>query len=232
MKYPDDFDTSTFPAGKQIAVTRTVGIAVMVVFLLIIFACGLLLWAQKSAHIHPFLVSINNITGRWEIVGHHHNDIKEIPTTQLLQESVIGNFLEYRFLITNDDAFNSRVWQVCDRNTNCSTENKNPTTPETCALFCLSGDDAHTTFITKLVPYYQERFLMGEILVPNMTSVKMFPVGQITDTGGTWQIRMNIQSSMVGNIEILAYANIARNLDMYPKTLGYYVADFNAYKIN
>jgi glucan phosphorylase len=48
LKYPDEFETPTFPAGKQVAVTRAVSVAIMSVFLLILFACGLLLWAQKS----------------------------------------------------------------------------------------------------------------------------------------------------------------------------------------
>jgi hypothetical protein len=50
--------------------------------------------------------------------------------------------------------------------------------------------------------------------------------------GGTWQIRLTINSNLYGAIQILAYANVLNSLEMYPKTLGYYVADFNAYKIN
>ena len=111
MKYPDDFDTPTFPAGKQISASRAVSIAVMVVFLLILFACGLLLWVQKSVHVHPFLVSINEITGQWEIVGHQHTDVKQMTTVQTLQESVIGKFLEYHFFVT-DDADQTEVAKV------------------------------------------------------------------------------------------------------------------------
>ena len=102
MKYPDEFDTPTFPAGKQIAVTRVMSIAVMSVFLLILFACGLLLWVQKSVHVHPFLISINQVTGQWEIVGHQHSDVKEMTTVQSLQESVIGKFLEYHLHLLQD----------------------------------------------------------------------------------------------------------------------------------
>lgn len=252
MRYPDDFDTSSFPAGKQISVSRVVGIAIMLVFLLIIFACGVLLWAQRSAHIHPFLVSINNITGQWQVVGHQHHDVKEITTTQALQESVIGKFLEYRFWITDDAIFNENIWALCDRKTDCNPENKKGLAPqictemgldaetcktvdmktETCSLYCLSGDGLFSDFVSDVIPIYQEYALMGDTWVPDMSSVHMLPMGDVTEMGGTWQIRMTIKSILYGPIQILAYANILNSLEMYPKTLGYYVADFNAYKIN
>ncbi|MFQ6729912.1 MAG: VirB8/TrbF family protein [Alphaproteobacteria bacterium] len=252
MRYPDDFDTSSFPAGKQISVSRAIGIATMVVFLLIIFACVFLLWAQKSAHVHPFLVSINNITGRWEIVGHHHSDTKEITTTQALQESVIGKFLEYRFWITDDAVFNDNIWQTCDRTKDCNPENKKGLSAqvchemgldsetcatidmktETCALYCLSGNNLHSDFVSDIVPTFQAYAQAGDTWVPDMSSVHMLPIGKITETGGVWQIRMTINSKLYGAIHVLAYANVLRSLDFYPKTLGYYVAEFNAYKIN
>ena len=34
------------------------------------------------------------------------------------------------------------------------------------------------------------------------------------------------------SVDILAYASIIRNLEAYPQTLGYYIEDFNAYKIS
>lgn len=252
MRYPDDFDTSSFPAGKQISVSRAVGIAIMVVFLLIICACGILLWAQKSAQIHPFLISINNITGQWQVVGHHHHDTKEITTTQALQESVIGKFLEYRFWITDVPVFNDNIWALCDRKTDCNPENKKgldaqvcqemgldvetcatiDMKTETCSLYCLSGDGLFSDFISDVIPAYQEYVQSGETWTPDMSSVQMLPMGDITEMGGVWQIRMTIKSSLHGSIQILAYANVLNNPELYPKTLGYYVADFNAYKLN
>lgn len=252
MRYPEDFDTSSFPAGKQISVSRAIGIAIMIVFLLIIFACGFLLWVQKSAHIHPFLVSINNVTGQWQIVGHQHHGIKEITTTQALQESVIGKFLEYRFWVTDDTIFNENIWALCDRRIDCNPENKKGLAPETCeemgldidtcatidmktetcSLFCLSGDGLFSNFVSNIIPTYKEFAHSGETWIPDMSSVQMLPIGPITGMGGVWQIRMTIKSKLYGPIQILAYANILNSLELYPKTLGYYVADFNAYKIN
>ena len=65
-----------------------------------------------------------------------------------------------------------------------------------------------------------------------MSSVQMLPMGDVTEMGGVWQIRMTIKSKLYGPIQILAYANVLSNPELYPKTLGYYVADFNAYKLN
>ena len=231
MKFPDEFDTPTFPAGKQIAITRAVSIAIMVVFLLILFACGLLLWVQKSVHVHPFLVSINQITGQWEIVGHQHSDIKEMTTVQSLQESVIGKFLEYHFFVTDDAVFNANIWASCERKTAC-TPDKTGRGSEMCALYCLSSDEEHTKFTTSIIPQYQQMFINGEMWNIDIKSLEMTPISEITSAGGTWQIRATINSNLFGPIKILAYANVMQGTELYPQTLGYYVAEFNAYRVN
>jgi hypothetical protein len=60
----------------------------------------------------------------------------------------------------------------------------------------------------------------------------MIPIGEIKDIGGTWQVRATIITNASQQIDILAYAKVERNQDLYPQTLGYYIADFNAYKVN
>lgn len=231
MKYPDEFETPTFPAGKQIAVTRMVSVLIMSVFLLILFSCGLLLWAQKSVHVHPFLISVNEITGQWEIVGHQHTDVKEMSTVRTLQESVIGKFLEYHFFVTEDANFNANIWQPCDRKQHCNPETRVGMASEACSLYCLSSDNIHDDFIKNIVPQYQQMFTTGEIWTLDTKSVEMTPISEITSSGGLWQIRAKINSSLFGPIKILAYANVLQNLELYPQTLGYYIAEFNAYKI-
>lgn len=231
MKYPDEFDTPTFPAGKQIAVTRVMSIAVMSVFLLILFACGLLLWVQKSVHVHPFLVSINQVTGQWEIVGHQHGDVKEMTTVQSLQESVIGKFLEYHFFVTDDAAFNANIWAKCERQTACTPDQAGRGS-EMCALYCLSSEDEHEKFMQDIIPLYQRMAASGDMWTLDIKSVEMTPISTITSAGGTWQIRATINSSVFGPMKILAYANVMQDTKMYPQTLGYYINDFNAYRIN
>ena len=124
MRYPDEFNIPTFPAGPRIASSRTLSIAIMTVFFLILCSCGLLLWVQRSVHVHPFLVSINGITGNWEIIGHQHGAMREMSTTQTLQESVIGKFIRNWFWIADNTDLNTARWNKCDRAADCTPENK------------------------------------------------------------------------------------------------------------
>ena len=232
LRYPDEFNTPTFPAGPRIASTRVLSVAIMVVFLQIICACGLLLWTQRSAHVHPFLVSINNITGQWEIVGHQHGIMREMSTTQTLQESVLGKFVRNWFWIAENQDVNTARWDKCDRALACSPENKTGVETGACGIYCLTGDDMFSRFNAVVKPEYQARIADSETWRVDMPSIQMTPIGDVGENGGTWQIRAKIISNKSAPIEILAYATVGRNTDAYPQTLGYYVADFNAYRMN
>ena len=65
---------------------------------------------------------------------------------------------------------------------------------------------------------------------PIVDSVHISPVGSVNDAGGTWRVQMSV-STTDGVIDIMAYVKVARNPRSYAKTMGYYVADFNAYRI-
>lgn len=231
MDYPGGFEVPAFPAGKRIVVSRFVSVAIMVVFLLIIFVCGMILWTQRSVTVHPFLVSVNNLTGQWEIVGHQHDEIKEISATRTLQESVIAKFMRNWFLVTTEEV-NTALWQSCDRATECNPKNKTGVDTGKCAIYCIAGDEIFNRFIQDVVPNYQISVTAGEMLGLRMNSLQIIPIGAIGEKGGMWQIRAVVESSIAQPINILAYAQIGRNPDLYPQTLGYYVADFNAYKMN
>ena len=232
LRYPDEFNTPTFPAGPRTASTRVLSVAIMVVFLLIICACGLLLWTQRSARVHPFLVSINNITGQWEIVGHQHGRMREMSTIQTLQESTLGKFVRNWFWIAENQDINTARWDKCDRAMACSPENKSGVETGACGIYCLTGDDMFSRFNTNVKPEYQARIADGETWHVDMSSIRMLPIGEVGANGGAWQIRAKIISNKSAPIEVLAYATIGRNVDSYPQTLGYYVADFNAYRMN
>ena len=231
MDYPGGFEVPAFPAGKRIVVSRIMSVATMVVFLLIAFVCGMILWAQKSVTVHPFLVSVNHLTGQWEIIGHQHDEIKEVSTTRTLQESVIAKFMRNWFLVTTDEV-NTLLWQSCDRATECNPKNKTGVDTGKCAIYCIAGDEIFNRFIQDVVPIYQISVMAGEMLGLQMSSLQILPIGTISESGGMWQIRAVIESSLAKPINILAYAQVERNLDLYPQTLGYFVSDFNAYKMN
>ncbi len=232
MNYPDDFNTPTFPAGPRIASVRGLAIAIMVVFALIFCACGLLLWAQRSVRVHPFLISINNITGQWDIVGHNHGAVREMSTTRALQESVLGKFIQNWFWISDNATVNDVLWRPCKRENDCMPENNTGIDTGACALYCVSGADVFADFLSDVVPNYRLRAASGETWNVDTASIQMLPMGDIVDAGGTWQIRATIYSNMSAPIAVLAYVQVSRNADAYPQTLGYYVSEFNAYRMN
>ena len=101
LDYPSDFNTPAFPAGKSVALSRLMGIASCVTFLLVIFLCGILIWAVRSQRIDPFIVEIDKLTGQWTVVGHSHgNGPIEYSAKMALQESVLGNFTANWFSVS------------------------------------------------------------------------------------------------------------------------------------
>ncbi len=232
MRYPDDFNVPPFPAGKHTAVSRMMSIAVSIVLLGIIFTCGLLLWAQRSVRVHPFLVSIDEITGTWTVVGHHHTEIQELSTVQTMQESVIGKFMRNWFLISDSPGLNDALWHECDREIDCGNINTSGVNSRECALYCVTGDDVFKRFMTDVVPDYQNRLANGELWIPDMTSLQISPIGDVDINGNVWQIRATVYSNQNQEINILAYAKVARDDTLYQTTMGYYVQDFNAYRVS
>ena len=231
MDYPGGFDVPAFPAGKRIVVSRLVGIAILSVFLVIVFIWGMIVWAEKSVTVHPFWVWVDNLTGQGLVVGHQHEEIKQVSATRTLQESVIAKFMRNWFLVTTEEV-NTALWQSCERATECNPKNKTGIDSGKCALYCISGDDIFNRFIQDVVPAYQISVMAGEMLGLDMASLQISPVGDFTENGGMWKVRAVIKSSLANPIDILAYARVERNIDVYPQTLGYYIADFNAYKMN
>ena len=196
LKYPDDFDVPAFPAGRSVAVVRAVSVAVMVVFLVIAFLCGLLFWTQRSVKIHPFLVSINSITGQWDVVGHQHKEMAELSVDRALQESVIGKFLRSWFQISHDEELNHARWESCDRATECTISGNASSLTNKCGIYCVAEDGLYLQFITQIVPRYQTRVANGEVWEIDMASLQITPIGAVSAAGGMWQIRANILSNI------------------------------------
>lgn len=232
LDYPGGFETPAFPAGRSIAATRLVSIITMVLFFLIIVMCGFLFWANRSVHIHPFLVSVNNITGAWTVVGHHHSRIPEMTTDRSLQESVLSKFVSHWFWISASDAVNTAMWKSCERETECNPDNKTGIEIQSCSIYCMSGEGVYSNFIENVVPGYQTRVSLGETWLVDSDLISFTPLGEINASGGSWLVNATVYSSTSGQLDIMAYATVSRDLDSYPQTLGYYVSTFNAYKMN
>lgn len=233
MEYPADFDTSTFPAGKQVAVSRLLGVLVMVAFFAIFVLCGLIMWVNRSAREHPFLVSVNQITGQWDVVNHHHSRDFEISAYRSLQEAVAVKFIRNWFNISSDDITNELIWQQCDnRDVACAPDNNSSMEVEPCALYCVTSEDLFTDFTKNQLIKYQQRYLRGEVWSVDMSSLQLLPISHVGRGGATWQARFSVISNLSSRIDIFAILQIENNKEMFPHSLGFYVSEFNAYKVN
>ncbi|MFQ6739646.1 MAG: VirB8/TrbF family protein [Alphaproteobacteria bacterium] len=225
LKYPDDFNTPAFPAGKPVAISRFMGIALAVVFILIMCSAGLVVWASKSRSIHPFLIYINRLTGQWIVVSHQHGQ-KSVTRARALQESLIYDFTNNWFTIYPDDKKNEIMWSKCDRRTGCVQRGK---LNLRCALYCDMADDMFEKFQTNVMPQYDMRYKSGERW--NMVSWVATPVFVVNDNGGNWTVYARINSNISGTFNIIAYVSVGYDIALHPNTMGYYVQSFNAYKL-
>lgn len=232
MKYPDEFETPAFPAGKRIAVSRSVSVAIMVVFLLILITCGLILWVQKSVRVHPFLVSINNITGQWELVGHKHHEYQTMTTDQTLQESLITKFIQNWFLISGDADINNALWQSCSRESECTADAQATKKLHQCDIFCNTDETTFNEFINNVVPQYQALVANNVQHMLDENSVHLIQIGTSAETGNIWQVNATLISNAMPPVQLLIYVTVMKDTENYPQTMGYYVASLNAYKIN
>ena len=229
MSYPDDFSVPTFAAGKSIAVSRMMGIGIMSGFLLIIFLCGILIWTIRSAHIEPYILAPGGTNDQWQIVkpGNEHPEI-EMTSAQAMQESMVWQFVQNWFLVSDNDAQNLKNWDSSCQRTDCISLGE--THP--CKIYCATGDDLFRRFKEDVLPTYKGNTEHGEYWIPVTNSIRISPVGTVSDAGGTWRIQMLVSTSIGTTIDVMAYAKVAKNIKSYPRTMGYYVADFNAYRVN
>lgn len=226
MKYPDNFDTPTFPAGPRIALSRVMAIATMVVFALILVAGGMIVWASRSQQIHPFLVSIDDITGAWTVVGHNHGE-RSISANRAMQESVIAKFTKNWFAISVNQNENEDMWYGFADRAECNTDNR----PDKAQIFCSTSEELYNYFTYTTVPEYQERIAAGETWSVDVNNIYLNETADVTDNGGTWRMITQIDSNLSGAVQIMAYITLGRDIEKYPATLGFYVTDFNAYNI-
>lgn len=228
MKYPDDFNTPAFPAGRFVAVSRFMAVAVMVLFFGIVCLCGIILWAKKSQDISPFLISINQNGERWTMIA-HDNHRTEIPAYFVLQESLLNKFARSWFSISGDVLLNQATWAECSRDS-AECRESSGSDVETCAIYCACDNRVYDNFKSVVLPVFSN--LEAEYdAVWQVTSVVAKPLYGITETGGMWKLDIMVDTG-TDNIRFVGYAKVSYNADFYPKTMGYYVSEFNTYRMN
>lgn len=234
MDYPNDFDTATFPAGKGIALSRGVAVRISIVFFLILCACGFVLFFTHFKSNYPFLITSDPFTNEWSVItypGKHKQET--IAQYQIIQEKLVSDFVKNWFTISGNVKENEMRWQECSVDECASSQQYNPNNQE-CTLFCMSDKKIFETFTEKVLPEYTARMEQASeqwnverrgypmiVLVPQ----------NVTENGSLWQVRVQIHSSISGYFNVIAFVKVARSKELYPVTLGYYIKDFNAYRI-
>lgn len=234
MDYPNDFDTATFPAGKGIALSRGVAIRISIIFFLIICTCGFILFFTHFKSNYPFLITSDPFTNEWSVVtypGKHEQET--IAQYQIVQEKLVSDFVKNWFTISNNAQENELRWQECSMDECASSQQYNPNNKE-CALFCLSDKKVFEIFMEKVLPEYTARFEQAseqwDVEKRGYPMIVLAPK-IVTENGSLWQVQAQIYSSINGYFNVMAFVKVARSKDSYPVTLGYYVKDFNSYRI-
>lgn len=229
MDYPNDFDTPTFPAGKSIALSRTVSIYIAVCFFLIIVGCCFLLYFTKLKQNYPFIVSVDPLTDDWTVVAYpNKNATNTISQTHIVQEKLVNDFVTNWFTISKDRKINDAIWSECTTD-DCSAPQQFSPTNVQCAIYCSADNKLYKQFQEKVLPEYNARIKQRS---ENWTVEKIdIRPSYVGETGGLWQAFVSIKSNINKTFNVLAFITIARSDELYPANLGYYVQDFNSYRM-
>ena len=231
MNYPDDFNTPTFPAGKSIAISRAMGIGIMSAFFMVVFLCAILIWTIHSTRVEPYILATDGINDQWRII----KTGPETPTlnmtdTQLFQQSLVWRFTKNWFGISRNHDRNANVWETKCKREQCTGDNGET---QHCAIFCMSGDDLFYRFSDGVLPTYVALESAGATWFPVSDSIRIDPIGNVSQDGGTWRVQLTILTdNMTAAMDVVAYATVARNTKYYPMTWGYYINNFNAYRVS
>ena len=229
MNYPDDFNVPTFAAGKSIATSRAMGIGIMSGFLIIIFLCGILVWTIRSVRVEPYILATGGINDEWVVIAPSNERPRiEMSRNQVIQQSLLWKFVQDWFLISKDKEVNAKLWDSSCQRTDCDTSD----TLTPCKIFCAVGDELFRRFKQDVLPTYEKIVSNTDSWSPNVDSIRITPVGRVSDAGGTWRVELSVTRGDGTIMNILAYAKIAQSRKFHDSTMGYYITDFNAYRIN
>lgn len=205
------------------------GIGIMSGFLIIIFLCGILIWTIRSVRVEPYILSTGGINDEWSVIqSSNSRPTIEMTSGQVIQQSLVWKFVQDWFSISNDNNINTELWDSSCKRTDCNTSDAS----HPCKILCASSDDLFRRFKEDVLPTYKQRVNAGEYWLPIANSIHIAPVGRVTDAGGTWRIEMSVGTSTGDTVKIMAYAKIAKSGKYHDSTMGYYITDFNAYRVN
>lgn len=228
LDYPNGFNIKSFPAGKTIAFSRAVSIWISIVFFLIVAMCGFMLLGIHFKQNYPFLISVDPFTDEWTVITYPGKSKKEtIHQYQIVQEKLVRDFVANWFTISKESSVNDMRWQDCKIEDCASSNQFNPDNLE-CAIYCKSDPSVFEVFSENVLPEYREyansggAWTVGPMLITPNT---------VDKNGGTWQVVVSVQPAMSAPFNALAFITIEQDANRYPASLGYYIKEFNSYRL-
>jgi len=231
LDYPNNFNVPAFPAGKTIALTRSVSVWIAVVFLLIVSACVFLLLSVHLRKNFPFLISVNPITEDWNVIAYPGEKEKPIPQYHYIQEKLVHDFVKDWFTISESKTTNEQIWADCSKEECEAPEQFNPHNKH-CAISCKSDTLVFADFAKNVLPNYQARVAQAseKWSISSKGGILLNP-HDVSESGSKWQVYAVVNSSVMGNFDVLIFVDVERKVDLYPATFGYYINQFSAYRI-
>ena len=204
------------------------GVGIMSAFFIIVCLCGLLLWTLKSVRVEPYILATGGINDQWRVVIPDTGTATlNMTDAQLFQQSLLWHFAQDWFTISPDHNINADIWNPDCKREQCLSDRVGT---KNCAIYCSTGEELFYRFSKDILPQYQAYESMNAtwMVVPR----RIEPVGSISTKGGTWQIQLTILTGGTGAMDVIAYAKIEHNEKYFPNTRGYFIADFNAYRVS
>lgn len=209
--------------------SRVVSIWTLVVLFLVICSCIALLFFVHQKKNYPFLISVDPLTAEWTVVTYPGKDSQKVVNQyQIVQEKLVNDYVKNWFTISDDEDVNNERWQECDAEECNYSEQYNPENTE-CALFCASDIKLFEQFSTKVYPEYKARVQQASETW-TVEKLDITPTA-VTEESGLWQVYANIHSSINGYFDVLIFVTVARSTNSHHSTLGYYIYDFNSYRM-
>ena len=228
MDYPNGFDIKSFPAGKTVALSRTFAVWISITFFLIVAMCGFLLLGIHFKKNYPFLISVDPFTEEWSVITYPDKNEKEsVHQYQIVQEKLVSDFVTNWFTISGDTQINEARWQQCDAEECLQSEQINPDNIK-CAISCKSDANVFEEFTENVLPDYRNYAGgAGKWTVERM----LITPNDVNETSGVWQVVVSVRPSMSASFNALVFITIEQDLNKYPATLGYYIKNFNSYRL-
>lgn len=184
----------------------------------------------KSKNNFPLLIASDPMTSDWTIFAYPEKT-RKITSGEIIQENLVRKYVEYWFNINTDQAVNESLWKMCENNDCNSLEQYDPMNKQ-CALFCSSGSELFHKFTEKIIPEYYAR-IEQKAETMRVISQLITPPAYAESASNVWQSFATIDSSLNGRFSVLIFLELGQDKkERYPANLGYYIKDFNAYRMS